>query len=181
MEAAELLRIVESVPPRRTRASEGVRLVYDQAHLTMSAEDRPGQTLARAEVHGYRTAAWELIVYAVSTIAVRAWLIEMPSTTPVDVSPYWGGPGPVLVVFTAGGASMQFPVVACPSAPASLTGRACPSPVTGSRWRYDGGSVDLLPPAQHSDPDSRAAETAARGRPHSACSFSAPFAACRSG
>ncbi|MEO3976722.1 hypothetical protein [Streptomyces sp. CAU 1734] len=119
VEAAQLLRIVEAVPPRRARASEGVRLVYDQAHLTMSAEDRPGQTLARAQVHGYRTAAWELTMYAVSTIAVRAWLMEMPGTTPVGVSPFWRGPGPVQVVFTAGGASMQFPVIACPSAPAS--------------------------------------------------------------
>ncbi|MFJ2217874.1 hypothetical protein ACIQVO_36340 [Streptomyces sp. NPDC101062] len=50
MEAAQLLRIVEAVPPRRARSGDGVRLVYDQAHLTMAAEDRPGQTLARAEV-----------------------------------------------------------------------------------------------------------------------------------
>lgn len=117
--AADLLRIVEAVPPRRARASEGVRLVYDQVHLTMSAEDRPAEELARAEVVGYRTAAWELTMYAVSTIAVRAWLLEMEATTPVDVSPFWGGPGPILVVFTAGGASMQFPVIAYPSAPAS--------------------------------------------------------------
>ncbi|MFE1190130.1 hypothetical protein [[Kitasatospora] papulosa] len=52
----ELLRIIDAVAPRRARASDGVRLVYDQTHLTMSAEDRPGQTLARAEVHEYRTA-----------------------------------------------------------------------------------------------------------------------------
>lgn len=115
--AADLLRIVEAVPPRRARASEGVRLVYDQVHLTMSAENRPAEELAWAEVVGYRTAPWELTMYAVSTIAVRVWLLEMEAARPVDVSPFWGGPGPVLVVFTAGGASMQFPVIACPSAP----------------------------------------------------------------
>ncbi len=115
--AMDLLRIVEAIPPRRARASEGVRLVYDQVHLTMSAEKRPDEALARAEAVGFRTAAWELTMYAVSTIAVRAWLVEMKATTRVGVSPFWGGPGPVLVVFTAGGASMQFPVIACPSTP----------------------------------------------------------------
>ncbi|MFF8994436.1 hypothetical protein ACF09H_31835 [Streptomyces sp. NPDC014983] len=45
---ADLLRIAEAVPPRRTGASEGVRLVYDQVHLTMSAEDRSAEELARA-------------------------------------------------------------------------------------------------------------------------------------
>lgn len=117
VKSADLLRIVESVAPRRERTGEGVRLVYDRTRLTMSAADRPEEPLAQAEACGHGTAAWELTMYAVSTYAVRAWLRMMNDDLVVDVSPFWGGPGPVLVVFTAGGASMQFPVIACPSAP----------------------------------------------------------------
>ncbi|WP_217225993.1 hypothetical protein [Streptomyces anulatus] len=93
--------------------------MYDQIHLPMSCADRPNQALARTDVSGCRTAAWELVMYAVSTIAVRIWLLTMQHNTPVHVSSLWGGPGPVLVVFTAGDTSMQFPVMACPSAPSA--------------------------------------------------------------
>jgi len=117
----DLLRMFDAVPSCLDRQYEGVRLVYDQTHLTMTSPVCPQDVLARAETRGYPTAAWELTMYAVNAGGVRSWMraLEMdPTHGRIDVSPFWGGTGSVLVCFTgAHGAGVSFPVIACPSAP----------------------------------------------------------------
>ncbi|GGJ69978.1 hypothetical protein GCM10010121_095780 [Streptomyces brasiliensis] len=114
---ADLLRVIAAVPGWRERGSNGVRLVYDGSRLVLSTADRPDEVLARASTRGHATEAWELTMYATSLPGVRVWLSSLDGEQLVDVSPFWAGT-PALVVFTASGGHMTFPVIDCPSAPA---------------------------------------------------------------
>ncbi|GAA2523367.1 hypothetical protein [Streptomyces longisporus] len=123
---ADLLRVIAAVPGWRERGSNGVRLAYDGSCLVMSTVDRPEEVLARADSRGHATAAWELTMYATSLPGVRVWLSSLDGEQLVDVSPFWAGT-PVLVVFTATGGHMAFPVIDCPSAEV----RPAPGAATG--------------------------------------------------
>jgi hypothetical protein len=112
---ADLLRVIAAVPGWRERGSNGVRLVYDGSSLALSTIDRPDDVLARAETRGHATRAWELTMYATSLPGVRIWLTSLDGDQLVDVSPFWAGT-PILVVFTANGGQMAFPIIDCPTA-----------------------------------------------------------------
>jgi hypothetical protein len=109
----ELRDLLEPIP----RGLQGVRMVYDGIHLTLTDTAQPDRPLVRTEVDGIKQATWDLTAFSASLDTVRAWLrMQEDDTQQVGISPFWGG-GEHRVVFTGCGGQLAFPVIDLPSAP----------------------------------------------------------------
>lgn len=116
----DLYDLLSQAPRRRDLAQDGIRLVYDGSALHMSTADAPDTVIARADTCGFTTEPWDVTAYRASITSTEVWLRinREYGDHLIDVSPFWAS-APAAIMFTAGGHTAAFPVVACPTAPSA--------------------------------------------------------------